>query len=91
MLDGVISVIIWLYQNTFLRFPTEIGYLPIATFTGTLEAVKPNLIYALSGINGFIPINFLVGAFIAVLLAEGALLSFKIIVFVVNLFRGAGA
>jgi hypothetical protein len=92
MADLIITAIIFLVQKLLLpALPTSIGFLPIASFTDTLNAIQANLIYSLSGINFFMPVDLLFALILLVIFAEMSLFTFKMGVFIINLVRGSGA
>lgn len=89
--DIILTIIIWLYKNTLLNLPTDIGGLSLSEFSGFLDGLEGNLTYIFSGISNFFPIGWAF-IFISVVIA-GELIMFLIkqIVFVINLIRGSGA
>ncbi len=92
MSDFLISIVIFLIQKLLLPvLPTSIGFLPVETFSNTLTTLKANLIYSLSGIGFFMPIDLILSLILLVIFAETSLFLFKMGVFIVNLVRGSGA
>jgi hypothetical protein len=89
--DVLITIVIWLYKNTFLRLPTEINILPINTFIGYLDSLKTNLTYSLSGIAKIFPIDLLFTLILVVIAGEIILFGVKVGIFVINIIRGSGA
>lgn len=89
--DILITIVIWLYKNTLLLLPTEIGFLPIDTFTAYLDSFKETLIYAFSGIAKIFPIELLFIIISVVIAGEIILFGVKIGMFIINLIRGSGA
>lgn len=89
--DILITIVIWLYKNTLLLLPTEIGILPIDTFVGILDGLKTNLVYAFSGIAKIFPIEFLFIIVSVIIIGEITLFGVRIGIFVINLIRGSGA
>lgn len=89
--DVLITIVIWLYKNTFLRLPTEIGILPINTFTGYLDGLKTNLVYSFSGFAKLFPIELLFIIILVIITGEIILFGVKVGIFVINLIRGSGA
>jgi len=92
MMNLLITAIIFLIQKLLLpALPTSISFLPIETFTDTLNGIQANLIYSLSGISFFMPVDLLFALILVVIFAEISLFIFKMGVFIINLMRGSGA
>ncbi len=90
--DILLTIIIWLYQHTLLPLlPTQIDFLPIATYESTLEGLQGNLAYAFSGVNKLFPLDLLLGVILVIITAELILFLVKIAMFVINVVRGSGA
>jgi hypothetical protein len=90
--NAIITFVIWIYQNTLLRvLPTDLPLISFSQYSSMLAGLKQNFLTPLSTINGFFPVDIMLGIFVAILSAELILFAFKIGVFVINIFRGAGA
>lgn len=90
--DLLIEIVIFLIQRLLLPvLPSSIGFVPIETFTATLDGLKENFIYSLSGLDFFIPTGLLLGLILLIIFAEVSLFLFKTGVFIINLVRGSGA
>lgn len=90
--DILLTIIIWLYQHTLLAvLPTQIGFLPIATYQSTLQGLEGNLAYAFSGVNKLFPLDLLLGIVLLIITAEIILFGVKIATFIINIVRGSGA
>ena len=90
--DIIITIIIWLYRHTLLPIlPTQITFLPIATYQSTLQGLEGNLAYAFSGVNKLFPLELLLGVVLTIITAELILFLVKIAMFVINVVRGSGA
>jgi hypothetical protein len=89
--DILLTIVIWLYKNTILNLPDEIGFLPISTFAGYLDSFKTNISYALSGIAKLFPVDLLLILVSVIISGEILLFGIKGGTFVVNIIRGSGA
>lgn len=90
--NTILSFVIWFYQNTFLRvLPTDLPFFPFSTYAGYLDTAKANLTNAFSSIGFIFPIDFLIIIIEAIIAAELLLFVVKIAMYVINIFRGAGA
>lgn len=90
--DLGLTIIIFLIQRLLLPIlPASISFLPIETFSATLTGIKTNLIYSLSGVGFFMPVDLILALVLLVIFAEISLMVFKLGVFVLNLVRGSGA
>jgi len=90
-MDYLISFITSIIQKISGTLPTELGFLPLTTYSGFFSAVKTNLIFGLSGIGWLLPVNLLLILIITILIAEATLFGYKAGVFLINLARGSGA
>lgn len=89
--DILLTIIIWLYNNTLGLLPNEIGILPIDTFTDYLNSFKDILVYAFSGIANIFPIGLLFIIVSVIITGEILLFGIKIGMYIINLIRGSGA
>lgn len=92
MANILLSIFIWLVKTLLVPIlPVDIPFFTLSTFTGYLDAVKPMMIYSLSGLGTFISIPMVFNLIGVVIYAELILVIFKASVFLINLGRGSGA
>lgn len=92
MVNIILSIFIWLVKTLLVPIlPVSIPFFTIATFTGYLDAVEPQLIFSLSGIGQIVSISLLFTLISVVIYAELLLVIFKASVFLINIGRGSGA
>lgn len=90
--DILISIVISFIKRLLIPIlPTSIPFFSYENFLATLDSLKVNLVYSLSGISLFFPVDLLLNIILAIIFAEIALFTFRIGKFVINLFRGSGA
>ena len=89
--DILLTIVIWLYKLSTSILPTEIGILPLNTFTGYLAGLENNLVYAFSGIAKFFPMDLTFVLISVVISGELILFGVKAGIFLVNIIRGSGA
>lgn len=90
--DVIITILIWILENTIGRFPSEYGGLPIAEFTNMLAEALSVLVASFSLLDAFLPIGFLLKLVVIVIVAEVFLsVIWKGAKYIVNVIRGAGA
>ena len=89
--DILITIVTWLYNGAIGLLPVQIDILPLATFTGYLEAFKDNLVNGLSAITPVFPVDLLLVIFLIIMTGELILFGIKAVVFAINLIRGSGA
>ena len=89
--DILLTIIIWLYENTLALLPEEMGFLPYDDFIGYLDSFKANLVYAFSGIAKIFPIELLLIIVSVIIAGELILFGVKAGMFLMNLIRGSGA
>lgn len=93
ILDALLSVVIWLVQNTLIGvLPSEFSGLPINTFANNLNSISSNFINSFGFINAFVDLKYLFLCISIVVTAEILLhFGFKGIKYIINLVRGSGA
>lgn len=89
--DILITIVIWLYKNTMLLLPTEVGGLSLTDFTNFLDSLKANLTYSLSGVANVFPIDWAFIIITIIITGELIIFAVKAGIFVLNLIRGSGA
>lgn len=90
--DTILNFIIWFYQNTFLKvLPNDLPFLTYNTYAGYLANIKNYLTAPFSDIAFVFPVDFLIIVLEVILAAELLLFLIKIAMYVINIFRGAGA
>jgi len=90
--NAIISFVIWIYQNTLLRvLPADLPFFSYLAYNNLLASIQNNLLVPLSAINNVFPVDTMLLIFVAILSAELILFAVKIGVFLINVFRGAGA
>jgi len=89
--DIGLSIIIYLVQGLTAILPVNLPVLNFEIFSNYLNSVKNNIINIFSTISFFFPIKLFLILFSIMIFAEIFLFSFKVVKFVINLVRGAGA
>lgn len=90
-MDFLISIVINIYNKISASLPTNLPGLSIADYTNFFTVAKTNLIFALSGVGWFMPIDLILNLILIILILEAGLFGFKTGIFLVNLVRGSGA
>lgn len=90
-MDFLINIVISIYNRISALLPTNLPGLPISTYTAFFESAKTNLIFALSGVEWFLPVDLILNLVLIILILEAGLFGFKTGIFLVNLARGSGA
>jgi hypothetical protein len=89
--DTLITGVIWILQNTILKIlPTEFSFLSFNDFTNNLNALKPDLVNSLSGVNQILPVNLLLIIIFIIITGEVLLFGIKAMFWLVNIVRGSG-
>lgn len=91
VLDSIIEVVIWFLEHTILAvLPNEFAFLSFAEFQNGLINIQPDLIISLSGVNGILPVNFLLAIILIIITGEILLFGIKGMFWVINIIRGSG-
>lgn len=92
ILDNLINLILWVLNNLLLPiFPTNFPLLNYDGYVLMLEGFENNLTHSFSIINKIFPMELVLTFIIVVIGAEILLFSFKVIMWIINIVRGAGA
>ncbi len=92
IIDTLINFLIWIYQNTLLKIlPNDFSFFSFQDYLGYLNSARENLVPSLAAINQFFAIDVLLYCLAAMIAGELLLLGVKIVMYVINVFRGAGA
>jgi hypothetical protein len=90
--DSLVDLVNWLIQSViFPLFPDNLPLLSSNTYFNTLQELKGNFVFTFSAIDKFFPIQLLLTFLIVIILAELILLAIKMMMWFLNLVRGAGA
>jgi len=90
--DGLVDVANWLIQHIiYPLFPSNYPFLSFSTYSGILNGVKTDVIFAFSAVDKFFPISLLLIFLSVILTAELILVAIKAGMWILNLVRGSGA
>jgi hypothetical protein len=90
--DSLVDLVNWIIQTLiFPIFPDNFPLLSSNTYFNTLQGLKGNFIFAFSGIDKFFPIQLLLTFLLVIIVAELILFAIKMMMWFLNLVRGAGA
>ncbi len=89
--DILFSIVIWLYKNTLLLLPSEVGTLSLTAFSDYLDGLKNNLVYAFSGVAKIFPMDLALTLAGIVIAGEIIMFGIRAGNFLINLIRGSGA
>jgi len=90
--DSLVDLVNWLIQSViFPLFPADFPLLSSSTYFNILQSLKGNFIFTFSIIDKFFPIQLLLTFLIIIIAAELILFAIKMMMWFLNLVRGAGA
>lgn len=88
----LITILNYIAQNILLPVISfQIPYFGVDELEALLDPLSSYLITAFSGLGFLFPILLILSLLLVVVLAEFGLFGFRIIKFIINIFRGSGA
>ena len=92
IIDIILNIVIWLFQNTVLRLMyVNLPLLSYSEYQSLLMTIRTEIVPPFSSLNNLFPIDLLIIFVIIMLIAELVLLMIKGSMYVINLIRGSGA